>query len=155
MTCQGSLLLSGLKTRLESIRESNGYPLTIKNVLISHNEMTINTDASKCPIIEVVQGNEEYEHGVNGLMHKWTEIGFRLVAAKGADDSFMETFKSAVVRCIYSNSYSSQGNAGIHLADGVVMPRVIRCVPDYGVIQANRIYVLIFEVETITRTWSF
>lgn len=155
MKSQGELLLEGLQARLETIKTSNAYPLTIKSVIVNHNQININVDDMNCPLIEIVQGNETYEHKTNGMLHKWTDIGLRLVAAKSATDLYMEQFKSCVTRCIYCNGYDKQGNDGIRLASQVVMPRLTQTVPDYGVIDSNRIYVMIFEVETITQTWRF
>jgi hypothetical protein len=156
MTCPGEELLDALKTRLESIRVENGYPLTVKKVLVSHNQISINVDSMTCPMIEVVQGVEQYAHaGLNGMVTKVTDIGLRLVGKKGDDDKFMERFKSAVVRCIYCNGYDKQGNDGIRLSRQVVMPKLVQTVPDYGVIEANRVYVMVFEIESTTQTWSF
>lgn len=152
---QGSLLLDGLKTRLQKVTETNGYPLTVKQVIVSHNQMTLSMDPMKCPIVEIVQGIEEYEHKTGGSMEKWTEIGLRLVAAAGKDDAYMETFKSAIIRNIYADGYDKGGNDGIIISERVVHPRLVRCVPDYGVIEANRIYVLVFEIKSTCNTWRF
>lgn len=155
MTCQGEELLNALKSRLEKIQTANAYPISVKKVLVSHNELQINVESSSCPLIEIVQGVESYEHMPNGGMRKISDIGLRLIAKKGETDQYMERFKSAIVRCIYCDAYDKQGNDGIRLSSGVVHPRIIQTIPDYGVIEANRIYVVVFEVISNIQTWSF
>jgi hypothetical protein len=154
MTIQGELLLDAVQARLRKITEANNYPLTVKDVWI-HNEITLQLDAMKCPIIEVIQGPEVYEHHVGGAFTKWTELHLRLIASKNNDDKYMERFKSAVCRCMYCDGYDIKGNSGIRLSEGVVMPRMVRTIPDFGVIDANRVYVMVFEIESKTQTWSF
>lgn len=150
----GEDMLDAIRDRLLSIKIANNYPINVKEVIVSHNELTMQTASERLPLIEIVQGDEFYEH-TSGSVERYSEIGFRLVEAKGKTDRDMETFKSAVIRCLFCNSYTNNGVANLHLSTGMVAPRLLRCTPDYGAISANRIYVIVVEVKLITPLWRF
>ena len=155
MAVMGENILSAMKTRLEKITVANGYPFDIKSVVVYNNEMNIEKVESKLPYIELVQGQEVYEHETCGHLNRITQILIRIVASPKKDDLFMEQFKSAVVRCIYGDSWTASGNSGIQLTNGVTYPKLVSSVPDYGMIKSNRIYAILFEINSKSQTWNF
>jgi hypothetical protein len=155
----GSDILNALKERLESIRTDNGYPLTVKAVKLNTSTITFDIPLTSCPLIEIIQGPEEYEHAASGQLEVVTSLIIRLVHQKGKTDSDMEEFKSSVIRAIYANSYTGNTNAGVGLArsgrNTIVFPRLIRCETDLNLLEKNRIYGLLFELRSNRQTWSF
>lgn len=145
-----SAFLSALKTRLEKITTANGYSLTVNEVKVDNLKvLSIDVPAIDCPIIEIIQGDAviEPEH----RKEVWVSpIFLRLVAAPDQDDAYMENFVSAVHRCIMTDSATGASTArgatmqsgGVHTNTTIKLRRVA---PDLGLIDANRVYVMLYE----------
>jgi hypothetical protein len=160
MSTPGQRILAALQTRLERITVANNFPLTVKTVLVNKGEIEFGISADRLPLIDIIQADEQYEHESSGFLNVNTSVILRMVLAQGASDSDMEEFKSAIIRCVYANSYvSNSGNTGIHLADGgggtIYMPRLISCQNDIAMVEGNRIYALLFELHSKRTVWQF
>lgn len=158
-TSQGAAVLRALKARLQTITAANGYPLTVKTVEVFKGQITFNLPANVLPLIEIIQTGEDYEIGPGGHAEIVSGFALRLVQPQAVDDEGMEDFKSAVIRCIYANSYSANANAGIGLAETgrntIVFPRMLRCQTDLNMVPGNRIWALQFQFKTQRQTYSF
>lgn len=144
-----------LKQRLLSIKESNGYPLTVKKVTTTP-VLNATYDASQLPLIEIVQVDEQYEHN-HAQIKVEKQIALRLVAQKNASDEYMETFKSAAVRSIFCNSYhyhTRQTQTSADFGDGFVQMRLLETQSDLGFIQANRVYVVLLQAIFNIAIWE-
>lgn len=152
-------ILAALQTRLESITEANGYPLTVQSVRVNESSITFNLPGTECPLIEIIQDDEVYVHGASGHLSVESVMYLRLVAEQGKSDRDMAVFKAAVIRCLYANSYTGNSNAGATLADAqgntLTHLRVTRCVSDLNMVKTNRIYALRIELKNNRQTWSF
>ena len=141
----GQRILAALQARLQRITVANGFPITVKEVLLNKGEIEFGISGDRLPLIDIIQADETYEHETSGFIGITTSIILRIVLPQGATDSDMEEFKSSVVRCIYANSYiKTTGNSGVHLDDGqggtITYPRLINCQNDIAMVQGNRIY---------------
>jgi hypothetical protein len=148
----GQRILAALQARLQKITVANGYPITVKEVLINNGEIEFGVSHDRLPLIDVIQADEVYEHEMSGAVVVTASIILRLVLPQGNTDSAMEEFKSAVVRCLYCDSYNALGNAGVHLADGnggtITWPRLVSCQADVALVNGNRVYALMFEINS-------
>jgi hypothetical protein len=156
---QGANILNALKERLETITVANGYPLSVKTVRLNNATITFDVPVTSCPLIEIIQGPEEYQHAMGGQVDVTQSVIIRLVHAKGKTDADMEEFKSSVVRALYADSYAGNSNGGINLSSSgrhnLNMLRLIRCETDLNLLEKNRIYGLLFELKSNRQTWSF
>jgi len=148
------LLLEDLKKRLETIKEANNYPLTIKKVSYVP-AIDIEYISHELPLIEIILGDEEYLQKAQGNLECTQEMILRLVASKHFSDDEMLKFKSAVIRCIFSNSYSNQGNSGSQAfgTSDILQPKLVACVSDLNMLNANRIWNLVFKFKYVTHTY--
>ena len=149
------LFMEDLQKRLETIKISKGYPLDVLTVKLSP-DMSLRYNAFQLPLIEIILGDEEYEQKAGGNLVCFQEVILRLVAKKTFTDDDMANFKSAVIRCIFCDSYLNQGNAGSQNFgndSNILQPKLMACVSDLNMIEANRIWNLLFKFQYITHTY--
>ncbi|MEM4166602.1 MAG: hypothetical protein QW255_04580 [Candidatus Bilamarchaeaceae archaeon] len=149
------IFLQKMQQRLNSIKEQNGYPLTIKKVTISP-VLNATYDTSQLPLIEIVQVDEQYEHN-HAQIHVETQVALRLVAHKNASDEYMEIFKSAVIRALFCGSYdyhTRQTQTAADYGDGFVQLRLLETQSDLGFIQANRVYIIVLQAIFNVAIWE-
>ncbi len=145
MACDESLILDALKTRLQTITVSNGYPLTVKTVELNKGEILIDIAATKLPYIEIINGDDKtLERFVGGLHRGSLDITLRIVKQKSATDGDMADFKSAVIRCLFGNSYdpAASNTSACRLNNGtrdlITMMEYISTHTDINLINSNR-----------------
>ncbi len=148
-------LLEAIKTRLESITTAHGYTIGVRTVVINYGVLNINVDKTKTPLIEVVQGPEDYEHGVGGQLTVKENIFLRVVMAKGTSDVELADLKSCIIRCLYANAFNGQTNDGIRLDNYASYFQLVRCESDVGLVDANRIFSLQLAITRNTATWRY
>jgi hypothetical protein len=152
MATPGQRVLAALQARLQKITVANGYPITVKEVLLNKGEIEFSIGADRLPLIDIIQVTENYEPESSGYVGVNAAVILRLVMPQGNTDSNMEEFKSAVVRNIYSDGYAMSGHAGVHLSDAnggtIAWPRLISCEADIALVNGNRIYALMIELHS-------
>lgn len=148
-------LLEAIKTRLESITIAGGYPVAVRTVIINYGVLNINVDKTKTPLIEVVQGPEEYQHGVSGQLTVNENIFLRVVMAKGTSDVDLADLKACIIRCLFADTYAGQTNDGIRLDNYASYFQLVRCESDVGLVDANRIFSLQLSITRNTATWRY
>lgn len=153
--------LVALKERLGSIKEQNGYPLTVQKIFLNDlTRLSIATPKIDCPAIEIIQDTESYDIKHQHMIIS-SSIFLRLVHKEHTSDEDMEVFKSAVIRCLYKDSYGTGRQvalAPLLSAEGGFTNSVIRlkeCVSDLGMIEANRVYVVHFIAEYHINIYDF
>ena len=151
---KGGDVLLAVQARLQQITTANGYPITIKDVMIGKGQLTLNLPQEKCPSIEIIQGPENYEHQNSNIVITNAFV-LRLIDKKTKTDIEMEDFKSCVIRALFGNAYAGTGNSALNYAGKIIAPRVVRCESDYNMVDANRIYALLLETERITQAYNF
>jgi hypothetical protein len=159
MSVPGSLVIDALIDRLSSIKIANGYPLNVKQVEINRSQITMNIEKAKLPMIEVIDGEEEYQHEMSGHVQIRQIILVRFILPENSSDKEMEVFKSCIVRCMYANAFNSAHNSGVGLVlsgkKTINFPRLLQCSKDVNLVDANRIWELIFELNRSAQTWEF
>lgn len=146
MTSDNAKILNALKTRLQSITTTAGYPLTVKKVELNAGDILMNTNSLSLPYIEIINGdNKIEEHNVGGNVRGSLNITLRIVQAKSTSDALMSDFESAVIRCLFGNTYlgsptasASRLNNGTR--DLLTHMRYTSTFTDLNMINANRIW---------------
>lgn len=145
MACDESLILDALKIRLETITVANGYPLTVRTVELNTGKILIDLAATKLPYIEIINGEDKtLERFVGGLMRGGLDVTFRIVLTKNSTDGDMADFKSALIRCLFGNSYdpSSSSSSACRLNNGtrdlLTMMEYNSTFTDINLINSNR-----------------
>jgi len=155
----GTRVIDALVARLSKITTANGYPVNVKTVEINRSQITMNIDSLKLPMIEVIDGEEEYQHETSGHVQVRQIMIIRFIMPAGTDDKTMELFKSSIVRCLYADSFNSGHNSGVGLAlsgrNTINFPRMLQCSKDVNLVDANRIWELILELNRSAPTWEF
>jgi hypothetical protein len=148
-------ILEALKERLESIKVSNGYPLTVKKVNLDVSE--IQTTVQRTPHIDVMQGDEDYSVHSGGRMDILTEYIIRYAMPKNTSDAEMAEFKRSIALSIFNNSYSGiPKNAGIQLIRNgratIICPKPVVTVSDANCFDMNRIWYSVFQFHRVSNT---
>lgn len=141
MSYKQSDILNAIKTRLETITISNGYPINVKKINAGKGILTMNLSKDSLPLIDIVNGGLEIEQNYIGQTIKVRmPITLRLVLKKEATDSDIIEFQSCVLRAIFNNSFNTQlGQKDAMKLDGLVSHMLLDSIhPDYNLIEANR-----------------
>ncbi len=153
MSSDGSLILTALKTRLETITVSSGYPLTVKTVSLNTGNILIDIAPTKLPYIEIINGdNKIIERYPGGMIKGSQDITLRICKQKSATDGDMSDFESAVIRCLFGNTYdpTASNPSACRLNDGtrdlITYIEYISSFTDINLINSNRIWDLNFAL---------
>jgi hypothetical protein len=156
MTIKGDIF-TNIVTRLQTITETNGYALTIKNVFAdldgSGIPMGLNLEEHEIPAILLWDGDDPLEEKHQVYEGSW-EIMMQLINTRVSDIDMM-AFGNAVRRAIYANSPTAQRND----AWRAIHPSIIQFIPlkistDLNMIEANRIQMLEFMVKYRARPYE-
>lgn len=150
----GAEILSALKTRLEGIRTSNSYGLTVKSVKVNTSSPTLNISAMECPLIEIVDEGEEYEHNASSSYWANINILLYLVAEKSWTDSQMQDFMSNIRKALFGGSASATGNTGVTLGGKVSGIWLVGAAADLNMIDTNRVYIMRIRLRSHRTTYS-
>ncbi len=153
MASEGSLILTTLQTRLQSITVSSGYPLTVKTVALNTGNILIDIASTKLPYIEIINGDEKIlERYPGGMVRGSQTITLRIVKTKSATDGDMEDFKSAVIRCLFGNTYNPAASnpSACRLNNGtrdlITLIEYVSTFTDFNMINSNRIWDVNFNL---------
>jgi hypothetical protein len=152
---KGGDVLLAVQARLQKITLANGFPIGVKDVIIAKGQLTLNLPEAKCPLIEIIQGPENYDHQGAGQVEVSSAFILRLVNKKSSTDLDMETFKACVIRAIMGDSYTASGNSNLNFGGKIAAPKLVRCDSDYNMVDANRIYAILFETVRMCQPYAF
>jgi hypothetical protein len=146
------MILLALKERMLNIKEANGYPVTIKTVTFEP-KMSMNYNNNLLPLIEIINGDENYKINSGGTIEVDSEFIFRLVCKKSTTDDEMSVIKGCLMRCLFSNSYNNKINGAIYLpynGQNLILNSIpLQTVTDLNMLEANRIWNLIYNIRYI------
>lgn len=151
---KGSEILTALKSRLESIKTSNGYGRTIKKVRLSRSGMDLDIPTQDCPLIEIYQESATVESGASAHLLVTYTILLLLIDKKDQTDEAMEDFQAEVRAAIYGDSPSALGNSGITLGGKAVKCQWLGTDYDLNLIEANRRCVMTWTITSNQSTYK-
>lgn len=143
MTYKQNDILQAIKTRLETIKTVNGYPINVTKVNSGKGLLTLNLNKDQLPLIDIVNGGLEIEQNYIGQTIKVRmPITLRLVMKKEAVDQDLIEFQSCVLRAIFNNNFNPQlGEKDAMKLNGLVSHMLLEAIhPDYNMIEANRMH---------------
>jgi hypothetical protein len=152
---EGANFLLEIKSRLESIRTTANYPLSVNKVVVASGILNLDIPASQLPCIEITQGREQYTPQLHGKLEVESFLILRLVNLAKATDMDMEEFKASVIRCMYANSWNAQTNDATRFNNTVNWIRLEHCETDQGLIESNRVWYVVFSVHRHTTTYGY
>lgn len=154
MSSRGRLILEALAAQLATISTSIGYSTTVRRIISSFGEMTLNTPEVDLPLIEIVNEEENYEHEASASYWANMTVILFLVAPKIWTDGQMEDFKSDIIKCLFGGSANASGNTGITLGGVVQSIHLINSRGDLNLIESNRTYVLRIRMTSQRRSYT-
>jgi len=146
--------IENLVTRLQSITEANGYGVTVREIYADDIPMAIDLERFNLPAILVLDSEDRLirEHQI--LRGRW-QIELQLVADE-ENDSYMNKFVRAVMKSIFANNPTAQKNDAFKaLSCNVFDMECSAVIPDLNMIEANRLYQMIFLVHYHARNYNF
>ena len=146
--------LDNLVTRLQSVTETNGYGVTVRKVYADDIPMAIDLERFNLPAILVLDSEDKIirEHQI--LKGRW-QIELQLVADE-ENDSYMNKFVRAVMKAIFAGNPTANKNDSFkELSCRVYDMECASVIPDLNMIEANRLYQMIFLVHYHARNYDF
>lgn len=155
MSSRGRLIIEALKDQLATISTTIGYSVTVRRIIYSIAEMTLNTPETDLPLIEIVSEEDSYNHEGASASY-WSELTviLFLVAPKEWTDGMMEDFKSDIIKCLFGGSANATGNSGITLGGVVQSINLLNCRGDLNLVEANRTYVMRLRLTSLRKTYT-
>lgn len=155
MSSRGRLAIEALRDQLLTISETAGYSVTVRRVIYSLAEMTMNTPEADLPLIEIISEEEVAEHlqASSSYLSQMTII-LLLVAPKDWTDGRMEDFKSDIMKCLFGGSANASGNTGVTLGGAVQSIHYLNCRSDLNLVDANRTYFFRIRLDSLKRTYT-
>jgi hypothetical protein len=155
LSSRGRLIIEALKDQLATISTTIGYSVTVRRIIYSIAEMTLNTPETDLPLIEIVSEEDSYNHEGASASY-WSELTviLFLVAPKEWTDGMMEDFKSDIIKCLFGGSANATGNSGITLGGVVQSINLLNCRGDLNLVEANRTYVMRLRLTSLRKTYT-
>jgi len=151
MSLRGTLL-DLLAARLDTIKETNGYDLTVKKVYYDKIPMGIQLASHEVPCIFLLDSDDRFKPEFKILDADWT-IDLQLWN-KQVSDKEQAKFVRAVFKAIFANSPTAErvDEFRIHPAIYGIVPDSV--VNDLHMIEANRVTLVRFVVKYRTKPYD-
>lgn len=143
---KGSLILTALKTRLESITLAHGYRVDIKEVKLNTIDINMNYPSSDLPKIAILNDKARNEQAVSAQYVNNMNVWLQLVAEPEWTDLQMEDFKSDIRQALFGDSPSASGNTGITLGGKITRIDMGEEINDLHMLKVNRVSAMQFTL---------
>lgn len=139
-------ILENMATRLDTIKQANGYGLDVYQVFYDEIPMGIQIQDDFLPAIVLIDSIESMRMEQNNAIGTW-ELELQLWQTRVGDLEMNEYVRN-VIKCIFANSPTAESVQGVRqLHPNVRQVRVISITPDLNLIEANRVYSVTLQVE--------
>lgn len=142
-------ITAALATRLGTIKQAAGYALDVSQVFYPLNNqdfqpMGADLQDQQMPAIIVYQGpvKVEPQHHLNS-MHA---LYYLELVRPWVPDSAMWDMVGAIGKAVWGGSATATENTSYRFHPSVVEPQIQEVVPDFGMLQGHRIWVVVLAV---------
>lgn len=141
MSKAGDILLA-LQSRLQTLREDQGYAHTLVSVNLTKATLALNKPDYDCPYIDILNNDERYKHGASGHYETLTSVLLFVVMPKEWDDVQIENLKTDIRKCLYGGAPDASGNTGSTLGGKVSRIELVGCKGDLNMVDSARVAVI-------------
>lgn len=153
MSVHGDIQVA-IATRLQSLTAANGYGTDVRSVYHDEIPMGLELNDYQLPAIFLVDNITPIAMKFPIAEQNW-QFTLQLWHNR-VSDQVMWDFIKDVMKCIYANSPTAQRHdAWRSIHDKIIQIKPLSVAADLNMIEANRVYVLSFELMYRTELFSF